>query len=121
MHKDEADGNPPEGVSIHAGFPNPAADKSLQTLDFNRLLVQHGASTYMFHVRGNEWEDSGVFDGDIAIVDRALDPRKRDVVLWWEDATGEFAIGSFGAKPATAVCWGVVTFTIHTFRGGPLS
>lgn len=106
----------PEGVSVHTGFPNPAADKSLQTLDFNKLLVRHGTSTYMFRVRGNEWEGVGVFDNDIAIVDRALDPRKDDVVIWWNDARGEFAISHCHAKPKAASCWGVVTATIHEFR-----
>jgi SOS-response transcriptional repressor LexA len=106
----------PDGVSVHAGFPNPAADKNLQTLDFNRLLVQHGSSTFMFRVRGNEWEGVGVFDGDIAVVDRALDPRKADVVIWWDEVRGEFVIGTYRAKPTEALQWGVVTFTIHSLR-----
>jgi DNA polymerase V len=106
----------PEGVSIHSGFPNPAADKSLQTLDFNQLLVQHGASTFMFRVRGSEWEDAGVFDNDIAVIDRALDPRKSDVIIWWDEARGEFAISKYTAMPAEGNCWGVVTATIHQFR-----
>jgi DNA polymerase V len=111
----------PEGVSVHTGFPNPAADKSLQTLDFNKLLVQHGTSTYMFRVRGNEWEAAGVFDGDIAVVDRALDPRKDDVVIWWDDTSGEFAISHYHAKPQEGSCWGVVTATIHQFRKQPIA
>ena len=101
---------------MHAGFPNPAADTSLQTLDFNQLLVQHAASTYMFRVQGSEWEDAGVFDGDIAVVDRALDPRKTDTVLWWDEQAGEFAISKYVAMPPTASVWGVVTATIHQFR-----
>ena len=59
------DNKQPTGVSVHAGFPNPAADKRLRTLDFNQLLIQHAASTYIFRVRGSEWESSGVFDGDM--------------------------------------------------------
>jgi SOS-response transcriptional repressor LexA len=106
----------PDGVSVHSGFPNPATDQRLQTLDFNRLLVQHATSTYMFRVRGNEWEGAGVFDGDIAVVDRALDPRKSDVVLWWDDSSGEFAISKYTAMPKQAALWGVVTSTIHQFR-----
>lgn len=108
--------NIPDGVSVHTGFPNPAADKSLQTLDFNKLLVQHGTSTYMFRVRGNEWESSGVFDGDIAVIDRALDPRPDDVVIWWDESRGEFAISHKSRLPQGGACWGVVTTTIHQFR-----
>ncbi len=105
-----------EGVSVHTGFPNPATDKSLHTLDFNQLLVQHTASTYMFRVRGSEWEEAGVFSGDIAVVDRVLDPKKTDVVLWWDEASGEFAISKHAAMPKEAALWGVVTATIHQFR-----
>jgi len=106
----------PEGVSVHAGFPNPATDKSLHTLDFNQLLIEHTASTYMFRVQGNEWEAAGVFDGDIAVVDRALDPRKNDTVLWWDETAGEFAISRRNDAPKAAAIWGVVTATIHQFR-----
>ena len=106
----------PQGVSVHTGFPNPATDKSLHALDFNQLLVRHTASTYMFRVRGNEWEGAGVFDGDIAVVDRALDPRKSDVILWWDEASGEFAISKHSAMPKEAALWGVLTSTVHQFR-----
>ncbi|MBX6334857.1 hypothetical protein IRY61_06000 [Candidatus Saccharibacteria bacterium] len=111
-----SDQQQPDGVSVHTGFPNPAVDQRLQTLDLNKLLIQHAASTYMFRIRGNEWEGAGVFDGDIAIVDRALDPHKTDVVIWWDEATGEFAISKFAGMPKTAALWGVVTATIHQFR-----
>lgn len=110
------DNKQPTGVSVHAGFPNPAADKRLRTLDFNQLLIQHTASTYIFRVRGSEWESSGVFDGDIAVVDRALDPQKNDVVLWWDESRGEFAISAHSATPKEASIWGVITATIHQFR-----
>ncbi|HEX7963922.1 MAG TPA: S24 family peptidase [Candidatus Saccharimonadales bacterium] len=107
---------PPTGVSIHAGFPNPAADKSLHGLDLHQLLVRHAASTYLFRVRGNEWEAAGVFDGDIAIVDRALDPKANDVVLWWDGVRGEFAISAHSKMPPDAACWGVITASVHEFR-----
>lgn len=112
----EEDKQSQEGVSIHTGFPNPAIDQRLQALDFNKLLVHHSASTYMFRLRGNEWEGVGVFDGDIAIVDRALDPRKTDVVLWWDEDAGEFSISHYNSMPRQASCWGIITATIHQFR-----
>lgn len=104
------------GVSVHTGFPNPATDTSLHTLDFNQLLIEHTASTFMFRIDGAEWEDAGVFAGDIAVVDRALDPRKTDVVIWWNESQGEFSITTYAAMPKEARLWGVVTATIHQFR-----
>jgi len=90
--KDEDGRENSDGVSIHTGFPNPAIDGRLTSLDLQKLLIPRAASTYMFRVEGSEWEAAGVFDGDIAIVDRGIDPRKNDVILWWDEPKGEFAI-----------------------------
>lgn len=108
--------NQPDGVSVHTGFPNPAADTSLHGLDLNHLLIRHSTSTYLFRVRGNEWETSGVFDGDIAIIDRALDAAANDTVLWWNEQGNEFSISTLKAMPAEAHVWGVITATIHQFK-----
>jgi len=104
------------GVSVHTGFPNPATDMSLRSLDLNRLLVSHSASTYFFRVEGSQWEGSGVFDGDVAIIDRALDPRSADIVIWWDEGGEQFAISAYKRLPASATLWGVITATIHQFR-----
>lgn len=109
MSEDERD-----GVSVHAGFPNPAADKSLAGLDLNQLLIQRAASTFLFRIRGSAGEDFGIFDGDIAIVDRALDPRKIDLVVWWDADT--FRISRFGQLAEDSTSWGVITSVIHQFR-----
>lgn len=101
------------GVSVHAGFPNPAADMSLGDLDLNQLLVKHRASTYFFRVQGHEWEAVGIFNGDIAVIDRALDAHKSDAVLWWNEPQGTFAISTLSRMPKTASMWGVITSTIH--------
>lgn len=101
---------------MHTGFPNPAVDQRLQPLDFNKLLIENTVSTFMFRIRGSEWERVGVFDGDIAVVDRALSARKNDVIVWWKDADGKFAISHLHDMPDGAGMWGVVTATIHQFR-----
>lgn len=105
-----------QGISIHTGFPNPATDTSLRSLDLNKLLIAHGASTYFFRVRGDEWEKAGVFNNDIAVVDRALDPRKADTVIWWDEYQNEFAISTYQHMPPAATFWGVITATIHQHR-----
>jgi DNA polymerase V len=106
----------PDGVSIHTGFPNPAADTSLRSLDLNQLLIVHSTSTYFFRVRGSEWEDAGVFDGDLAIVDRAMDVRKTDTVIWWNKDSDQFSISLCSRVPHDAEVWGVITSTIHQHR-----
>jgi SOS-response transcriptional repressor LexA len=117
IHMDEKeDGQEPQGVSVHMGFPNPAVDKSLLSLDLHQLLIRRPASTFMFRITGSDWAEVGIFDGDIAIIDRALDPRKSDLIIWWNDQTGEFAVSFFKQLPENAAIWGVVTRTIHRFR-----
>jgi len=103
-----------DGVSIHAGFPNPASDKNLVSLDLNQLLIRRATSTFLFRVRGNSGEDFGIFDGDVAVVDKALDPRKADLVIWWDDDT--FRIARYDTLSERQTAWGVITSTIHQFR-----
>lgn len=72
-------------VSMHAGFPNAAEDRGSNAgvLDFNKLLIRHPSSTYCFRVQGNAYEDRGIFNGDIAVIDRALTPRPSDLVIYF--------------------------------------
>lgn len=104
------------GVSIHAGFPNPAADKSLGNLDLHQLLVPRPSSTFLFRISGQQWQELGIFDGDIAVIDRALDAHSNDIIAWWDEATAEFALSHRSSMPKAAAFWGVVTATIHQYR-----
>jgi SOS-response transcriptional repressor LexA len=105
-----------ESVSIHAGFPNPAADKGSSSLDVHQLLIPRPASSYIFRIAGDQWQDMGIYDGDIAIIDRALGVRKADIVAWWNDEQGEFNLSYSRDIPEQAQVFGVVTSTIHQFR-----
>lgn len=105
----------PEGVSVHDGFPNPATDSSLQSLDLNALLIRHSLSTYLMRIEGNEWSRLGIFAGDIAIIDRALGAKPNDPVVWIHEDV--FAISPKHKLPEGAETWGVVTSVIHQFRG----
>jgi len=100
-------------VAVHAGFPNPAAERQGNPLSLDKLLVQHPSSTYFFRIRGHSWHRYGVFDGDIAVVDRALPPRARELVIWW-DETGTFHLGPFD-RTAHQTTWGTLAAIIHPF------
>jgi len=105
----------PDGVSIHGGFPNPATDASLQGIDLNKLLIKNSAATYLMRIAGNQWQTSGIFHGDLLIIDRALAPKKTDLVIWWND--GSFAISPRRRVPEGSEVWGVVAAAIHQYRG----
>jgi DNA polymerase V len=103
-----------DGVSVHAGFPNPAADRRLKSLDFNQLLIAHPASTFVFRVHGDEGMMQGIFDGDIVVVDRLADPGPSGFVLWHD---GErFKLSRPGRVADGARRWGVITAVIHQYR-----
>jgi len=103
-------------VTTHAGFPNPAAgrDHRRPTLSLDTLLTPRPSSTYYFRLQGGNWEEQGVFDGDIAIVDRALSPRPDDLVVAWPD--NEFVLLR-AKRLVIGHPWGVVTAIIHQYRG----
>lgn len=110
------DENTGDGISVHMGFPNPAADKTLSNLDLHQLLVQRPASTYLFRIAGGQWQDVGVFDGDIAVIDRAIVPKHTDIVAWWNHEHGEFQLSHYKQVPKGAEVFGVITATVHQFR-----
>jgi DNA polymerase V len=103
----------PQGVAIHAGFPNPAADTQIQGIDLNKYLIQHSVGTYFMRIGGNLWRDFGIFNNDVVIIDRVLYPQKNDLVIWWEGDS--FVLGHRASLPAETECWGVVTTAIHQY------
>ena len=58
---------------VKAGFPSPAEDIR-ENLDLMKLLVRHKASTFFFRVSGVSMVDEAMDEGDIIIVDRAVEP-----------------------------------------------
>lgn len=106
------------GVSVHSGFPNPALDQRGRgqplALDLNQLLVQQPSSTYLFRVSGHHWADQGVFDGDVAIVDRALQAGPSDLVISWQ-ASGFSLCRHRQLVAAGDEPLGVVTAIIHRY------
>ena len=58
---------------VKAGFPSPAED-CRERLDLVKLLVRHSASTFFFRIDGVSMVDADMDEGDIIIVDRAVDP-----------------------------------------------
>ena len=107
-----------EGVSIHTGFPNPAIDQLSQsprlTLDLNRLLILNTVSTFIFRIQGHTWADQGIYDGDIAVIDRAMTPRANDLVVSLE--SNDFRLNRLSQCLPDDESWGIVTAIIHQFR-----
>ena len=58
---------------VKVGFSSSSADMS-ERLDLLKLLVKHKASTFFFRVGNVPVSGASLSEGDIIIVDRAIDP-----------------------------------------------
>ena len=67
--------------AVRAGFPSPADDFIEEEIDLQRLLVTNRAATFLVRVAGDSMVGKGLFDGDLAIVDRSMTPQDGDVVV----------------------------------------
>ena len=74
---------------VKAGFPSPAEDIR-EKLDHIKLLVKHKASTFFFRVSGVSMVDAALDEGDIIIVDRAVDPYNNCKAVCYID--GEYTV-----------------------------
>jgi len=107
-----------DGVSVHTGFPNPALERRGNSqplaLDLNRLLIRQASSTYLFRVAGHLWADQGIFDGDIAVIDRAAQAHSRDLIITWREK--DMVLIRQNQLTEEDKPWGVVTAIIHQYR-----
>src|SRR6056297_2953883 len=123
---------PVAGSRISAGFPSPADDFIENSLDLNLELIKNPAATFFVRVSGSSMKDAGIFDGDILIVDRSLEPRNKKIVI--AILNGELLVkrlyirqDKFALMPENTsfspiyvekesefVIWGVVTNVIHS-------
>ena len=75
---------------ISAGFPSPADDFKEVRISLDKELVKNQESTFYARVSGNSMENAGLSDGDLIVIDRALDPVKNKIAVCFLD--GEFTV-----------------------------
>lgn len=123
--------------NIKAGFPSPADDYLRDSLDFNRDLIKNPEATFYGRVSGDSMRDAGINEGDIAVIDRSLQPADGDVIVAYVNE--EFTIkyldlthkeeGYIELRPANPDyspiridstdnfrVWGVVVWTIKQWK-----
>lgn len=64
-----------------AGFPAPGDDQVENILDINDLVVKNPASTFFVRVEGDSMIGAGIFNGDVLVVDRSVDPSDKMIVV----------------------------------------
>lgn len=75
---------------VKAGFPSPAQDYMTDSIDLNRELIRHPATTFYARADGDSMKDCGIDDGDLLVIDKSLDPLDGDIVVAYID--GEFTL-----------------------------
>ena len=118
-------------AGVRAGFPSPAQDYMLDSIDLTTALVNHPATTFCARVDGDSMVDANVYDGDILVVDRSLEPANGNMAVCFID--GEFTLkyidirkDGLYLRPANPDypdikvesesefrVWGIVTYSIH--------
>ena len=67
--------------AVQVGFPSPAQDYLMDTIDLNRELVRHPASTFFARVTGDSMCGEGIEDGDLVVVDRSIEAEDGDLCV----------------------------------------
>ena len=117
---------------VGAGFPSPATDYIEDDIDLNSHLITNAPATFIIRVQGKSMVNAGIYDGDLLIVDKSIDPRNFSTVI--ENVNEELVVKTLikekGASYLTSgskrildkinltenpeiVVWGVVTYVIH--------
>jgi DNA polymerase V len=121
--------------TIQAGFPSPADDYLEEVLSLDDICIANAASTFLGRIKGDSLKDIQVFEGDIAVIDKSLNPENRDLVVCAID--GEFNAKILHMNKADTVelhsanpkhkpieikelndfrIWGVITFIIQNTK-----
>ena len=116
-----------------AGFPSPATDYIEEDVDLNVHLIKNVPATFVIRVQGKSMTDVGIYDGDLLVVDRSLEPKNFSTVV--ANVHDELVVKSFikskdqnflssGSnntedkiiinEDSNVFIWGIVTYVIHS-------
>jgi len=78
--KTAAGGTAPR-TSVAISFGSPAGDSGIGRLDLNDILIRHPQASFLMRIAGQSMREAGIDDGDLALVDRAIDAAHGHVVI----------------------------------------
>ncbi len=120
--------------TICAGFPSPAEDYIELGVDLNKYLIRNPISTFFLRVSGNSMNNAGIYNNDLLVIDRSINPNPGHIVVAILD--GEFTLKRLVKKkdnyylkadkenyPAINLyeymdiqIWGVAIYSIHELK-----
>ena len=116
---------------VGAGFPSPATDYIEDDVDLNTHLIKNAPATFIIRVQGKSMTDVGIYDGDLLIVDRSINPKNSSTVI--ANVNEELVVKTFIkgknnnylasgpnkielSENPNVIIWGVVTYVIHKLQ-----
>ena len=116
---------------VGAGFPSPATDYIEDDVDLNTHLIKNVPATFIIRVQGKSMTNVGIYDGDLLIVDRSINPKNSSTVI--ANVNEELVVKTFIkgknnnylasgpnkielSENPNVIIWGVVTYVIHKLQ-----
>ena len=116
---------------VGAGFPSPATDYIEDDVDLNTHLIKNAPATFIIRVQGKSMTNVGIYDGDLLIVDRSINPKNSSTVI--ANVNEELVVKTFMkgknnnylasgpnkielSENPNVIIWGVVTYVIHKLQ-----
>lgn len=119
---------------ISAGFPSPADDFKEIRISLDEELIKNKEATFYARVSGDSMQDAGLSDGDLIVIDRALNIENNKICVCYLD--GEFTVkriikrdSKLYLKPenknyeeieikkdSELIVWGIITFVIKSVK-----
>ncbi len=116
---------------VGAGFPSPATDYIEDDVDLNTHLIKNAPATFIIRVQGKSMTNVGIYDGDLLIVDRSINPKNLSTVI--ANLNEELVVKTFIkekennylasgpnkiklSENLNIIIWGVVTYVIHKLQ-----
>tara|TARA_B100002052_G_C15621726_1_gene479974 strand:- start:147 stop:539 length:393 start_codon:yes stop_codon:yes gene_type:complete len=117
---------------VGAGFPSPATDYIEDDIDLNSYLIKNSPATFIIRVQGKSMIDVGIYDGDLLIVDKSINPKNYSTVI--ANVNEELVVKTFIKEKnnnfltsdpnkikdkielnenPNIIIWGVVTYVTH--------
>lgn len=94
---------------IRAGFPSPAQDYLSDSIDLNRELVRHPATTFYARAVGDSMKGCGIDDGEFTLKKVRIDPDGS--CLWLIPANDDYPPIKV-TEENNFIVWGVLTYNI---------
>ena len=66
---------------VAISFGSPASESGGTRLDLNEILIRNPQAAFLVRISGSAMREAGLDDGDLALVDRAIDATHGQVVI----------------------------------------